>query len=139
MKHILALGLVLSGMGSIAQAITVKENEIVGKTRLVAITEVTLRGKALSILADSKGLSLYTFALDSAGTSKCTGPCLSVWPPQHVPAGEKVLAPFNKIKGNDGQLQLTLEGLPLYHFGDDKRPGDVFGQYPKWDVVAVEK
>src|SRR4029453_15938829 len=33
-----------------------------------------------SILTDSSGWTLYTFANDGPGTSACVGPCASAWP-----------------------------------------------------------
>jgi len=32
------------------------------------------------VLVDSKGMTLYTFAKDSAGKSVCNGQCLANWP-----------------------------------------------------------
>ncbi|MDX6308525.1 MAG: hypothetical protein QOI06_1571 [Nocardioidaceae bacterium] len=32
-------------------------------------------------LTNSKGLSLYMFASDTAGKSSCSGPCVTYWPP----------------------------------------------------------
>ena len=137
MKGISILGLVILASSSLVQAMTVKEGDITGKTNLIGISQASVNGTLESVLTDSSGLSIYTFELDSANVSKCSGSCVSVWPPLHVPAGSAILAPFGKIKGNDGQDQLTLDGFPLYHYSADKKPGDAFGQYPKWNVVIV--
>ena len=138
MKNI--LGLVATGFAvtALAQGLTVKESDIVGKTDLVTIADTTVNGAKESILADKAGMSLYTFELDAAGVSKCSGGCLTEWPPMHVPAGDTVQAPFGTITGNDGQSQLTLNGLPLYHYAGDKAAGNANGEYPKWDVIAVQ-
>jgi predicted lipoprotein with Yx(FWY)xxD motif len=132
---VLCLASLLIGTG--AQAMTVREGDIAGKTDLVAVADNSVNGTKETILTDSSGFSLYTFTMDSSGVSKCTGGCLTEWPPQHVPTGATVTAPFGTIKGNDGQTQLTLNGLPLYHYADDKSPGDAFGEYPNWDVILV--
>jgi predicted lipoprotein with Yx(FWY)xxD motif len=123
---------------TLAQAMTVKEADITHKTDLIAIAKVRVNGRMESILTDKAGLSLYTFELDSVNVSKCSGPCLAEWPSLHVPTGEPVSAPFGTIQGNDGQPQLTLNGLPLYYYDGDKKPGDAFGQYPSWDAVEVK-
>jgi predicted lipoprotein with Yx(FWY)xxD motif len=124
--------------GSVAQAITVKEGDIAGKTNLVAVADASVKGQNETILTDSNGITLYTFERDTANVSNCSGGCLSEWPPQHVPNGVTVQAPFATIKGNDGQTQLTLNGLPLYHYDDDQKPGDTFGEYTGWDVIVIQ-
>jgi predicted lipoprotein with Yx(FWY)xxD motif len=133
-----ALVIAAAWMGSaFAGGITVSEKEITNKTPLVAVADVSLKGVKATILTDDKGISLYTFEIDKAGKSNCSGGCLGEWPPEHVPANTPVAAPFGTIMGNDGKPQLTLNGLPLYHYDDDKKPGDTFGQYPEWDAVLV--
>lgn len=131
----LALGLAAQS----AFALTVKETEVVNKVREVSLQQVRVDDATRTVLADAKGISLYTFDLDSEGKSACSGGCLSVWPPLHVAADAALPAPFGRITGNDGQPQLTLKGLPLYYFRNDKVPGDVNGNYPKWQLITVEK
>jgi len=120
-----------------AGGLTVSEKDITNKTPLIAVADVMLKGAKATILTDDKGMSLYTFEIDKAGKSNCSGGCLTEWPPEHVPAGTAVASPFGTIKGNDGEMQLTLNGMPLYHYDDDKKPGDTFGQYPEWDAILV--
>lgn len=140
MKYIYTLSLTSLLVGSISSyALTVSEAEIIGKTSLISTAEVSLNGNPANIITDGEGLSLYTFQADTEGVSNCSGQCLNEWPPQHVPPGTELPAPFGQIKGNDGLLQLTLKGMPLYHYDDDKKPGDAFGQYPGWDAVLVTK
>jgi predicted lipoprotein with Yx(FWY)xxD motif len=139
MKKFTMLSLMLLGFGSaVSHAITVKESDITGKTDLVLIGTVSLNGETAKILTDADGMSLYTFTQDSSGVSTCKGGCLTEWPPMIVPADKTVAAPFGTIKGNNGKAQLTLNGLPLYHYDDDKKPGDAFGQYPSWDAILIE-
>jgi predicted lipoprotein with Yx(FWY)xxD motif len=139
MQQLKYLGLMGLFIVTGAHALTVQEGDIAGKSSLVAVAQVSVKGRSEAILVDSAGLSLYTFEMDSAGVSACDRDCLVEWPPLHVPAGAAVASPFGTITGNDGQTQLTLEGLPLYHYDDDKRPGDTFGEYPSWDVILVNK
>ena len=63
--------------------------------------------------------------------------CLTEWPPLNV-ANANVPAPFGTIiQGNNGKLQLTVDGLPLYYYDDDKKPGDTTGNYPEWHSIIV--
>lgn len=120
-----------------ASALTVKQGDVVNKVREVTLESVRVGGQPATILADAKGISLYTFDLDVPGKSNCLGGCLTEWPVVHVATDEAIPAPFGKIQGNDGKPQLTLNGLALYYYADDKKPGDVFGDYPKWHPVLV--
>ena len=76
------------------------------------------------ILVDSKGLPLYTYGMDTAGTSNCTGGCASAWPPVAVTgtptyAAGLTASKFSTITRSDGSKQLALNGLPLYTFAAD--------------------
>lgn len=133
------MALVLWAASASAVSMQISEGEIKGKTTLAVAADRQVNGKAQRILVDSAGLALYTFAVDKTNVSNCSGNCLNTWPPQIVPANVKVLPPFGTIQGNNRQLQLTLKGMPLYHYDDDKRPGDVFGQYPQWDTFIITK
>jgi predicted lipoprotein with Yx(FWY)xxD motif len=137
MNRTVLISLLFMAAGSMANAMTVTEGQITGKSNLIAVADISVNGKAESILTDSNGFSLYTFEQDAAGVSQCSGACLTEWPPEHAPAGSTVTAPFDTIKGNDGQPQLTLNGLPLYHYSSDTKPGEAFGQYPGWDAIVV--
>jgi len=85
-----------------------------------------------SHLADGKGFTLYTFTKDTAGTSACTGPCESKWPPFQ----QKGVSPgpgldpksFGSIDRPGGGQQTTYRGMPLYRYSGDKAPGDTKGQ-----------
>jgi predicted lipoprotein with Yx(FWY)xxD motif len=129
----------LASQAAMAVTLTVKEADVVNKIREVSLNSVRLKGGQATILADAKGISVYTFDLDTNGVSNCKGGCLKEWPVMHVDAAETIVAPFGKIMGNDGKLQLTLNAQPLYYYNDDKKPGDVFGDYPKWHPITVTK
>jgi predicted lipoprotein with Yx(FWY)xxD motif len=86
-------------------------------------------------LADKNGLTLYTFNKDAANASTCTGTCLQAWPPYGP--GISASGTFNMpmlpvnvgtIKGNNGMIQFTWKGMPLYYFAQDKKSGDALGQ-----------
>ncbi|MGC3995559.1 MAG: hypothetical protein QM779_15810 [Propionicimonas sp.] len=97
-----------------------------------ATLALTLADTSLgSILVDGKGMTLYMFTKDSAGTSACSGQCLVAWPPLlgSPTAGSGVddskLGSFTRT---DGTTQATYNGWPLYYWQSDTKPGDVSGQ-----------
>ena len=88
-----------------------------------------------NFLVDDQGRTLYLFTNDTqnSGASTCTDDCLVEWPPVIVPAtptaGEGVDASLlDTITRDDGTLQVTYNGWPLYYFADDLAPGDINGQ-----------
>jgi predicted lipoprotein with Yx(FWY)xxD motif len=99
-----------------------------------AVELKTASSSAGKIVVDAKGISLYFFTKDvkDSGTSACTGGCLTAWRPAlttaATPSAEGVTGPLGTITTPDGAKQLTLNGLPLYYYAKDKKPGDVTGQ-----------
>jgi predicted lipoprotein with Yx(FWY)xxD motif len=103
-------------------------------------------GSAGTILvAASNDMTLYNFSKDTkdSGTSACTGGCLQTWPALTVPAGQTPVA-GDGVTGklgtitrtDDGSIQVTYNGLPLYFFKNDKAPGDLNGVYENWMTVS---
>lgn len=86
-----------------------------------------------TILADSKGLTLYRYAKDTTpGKSACYDGCATAWPPLTT-TGTATLAAgvpgtLGTITRTDGKKQVTYNGLPLYLFAKDKDAGDAYGQ-----------
>jgi predicted lipoprotein with Yx(FWY)xxD motif len=108
-------------------------------------TVMTATAGGQTILVDgSNGMTVYTFASDVAGSgrSACTGNCLVIWPPLTVRAGTTptagpgVTGTLGTITTDDGSVQVTYQGLPLYFYDGDKAPGDTNGNYPGWNLVA---
>src|SRR6266540_984859 len=86
-----------------------------------------------SALVDGNGMSLYAFSLDTNGTSACAADCAAEWVPlasQGAPvAGDGVDATLlGTITRDDGTMQVTYNGHPLYTFVDDTASGDANGQ-----------
>jgi predicted lipoprotein with Yx(FWY)xxD motif len=106
-----------------------------------------------TVLTDPNGWSLYAFALDTPGVSSYCTPvtalpngnvadCEALWPPLMVadtpvaPAG--LNASLATIQRDNGSLQVTLDGWPLYTFSRDTAPGDVTGEGAgdgRWSVA----
>jgi predicted lipoprotein with Yx(FWY)xxD motif len=115
---------------------------------LVAAVAATAGGTKLTVhktpigkvVANSAGLTLYIFRKDShsPGHSKsaCYGACASVWRPL-LTSGKPVAGPglekslLGTTKRTDGKLQVTYKGYPLYHYTDDKKPGQTEGEGSK--------
>lgn len=82
-----------------------------------------------NFLTDTKGMTLYTFDKDTKNQSNCTGGCVTKWPPFVAPAVVPANLPADilEIKRDNGLMQYTYKGMPLYYFATDKKPGDTLG------------
>jgi predicted lipoprotein with Yx(FWY)xxD motif len=86
----------------------------------------------VTVLTDSKGLTLYLFAPDSSTKSVCYGTCASYWPPVYgkptVASGVSgVTGKLGTINRSDGTVQATYNGHPLYTYIGDKSAGQASG------------
>jgi len=94
----------------------------------------TSSGTLGMFLTGPNGLTLYTKSGDTATSSTCTGQCATSWPPLTVTAGQQVTGgtgvtgTFATLTRADGSTQVTYNGLPLYYWVQDTKPGDVTGQ-----------
>ena len=93
---------------------------------------VTANGKSLTVLADSKGLTLYYFTPDTSGTVTCTASCAALWPPLLSPSGAPTSASMlpgtlSVLNGANGQ-QARYNGHPLYTYSKDGDAGDAYGE-----------
>ncbi len=84
-------------------------------------------------LADASGRTLYVFDRDTINVSNCTGQCAENWPPLTVEsadalsAAEGIPGMLGTIEREDGTLQVTYNGWPLYYWSRDEAAGDVSG------------
>jgi len=113
------LGVGLANAGGPAAA-AVRATEVVLKTADIG---------GVTVLTNSRGLTLYLFAPDTPTTSRCTGSCADYWPPVFgIPtAGPGVTGRLGTIKRPDGSLQATYDGHPLYTYIGDSGPGRASG------------
>ncbi len=109
-----------------------------------ATVEAKPVGTAGTVLVDGDdGMTVYIFTKDvkDSGKSACSGDCLATWPALTVAAGATptggtgVTGKLGTITRDDGTLQVTYNGLPLYYFKNDKAPGDANGIYANWEAV----
>jgi predicted lipoprotein with Yx(FWY)xxD motif len=81
-----------------------------------------------TVLTNSKGFTLYSFALDTSTKSNCNGTCATNWPPVKGSVTEPgIKGTFGTIKRSDGSTQATFDGHPLYTFTADTSPGQAKG------------
>lgn len=87
------------------------------------------------VVVGPEGLSLYMFEPDpnDGSESVCTGGCADAWPPltvedeSAIATGDGISGSVGTVERDDGTLQVTLNGWPLYYFQGDSAPGDVSG------------
>jgi predicted lipoprotein with Yx(FWY)xxD motif len=108
------------------------------------VATATIGGQSL-LVAASNHMTLYQFGKDAAGsgTSACTAACITRWPALTIPAGSSASAGSiggtwgTIVRSDGGGTQVTYNGLPLYFFSGDSKPGDTNGNYPEWTPVSV--
>lgn len=96
-----------------------------------------------TVLVDAKGLTLYRLSGEHAGKWICTSTaCLQLWHPLTMRAGAAPsgsVGSLGTVKRPGGMMQVTVKGMPLYTFVQDKSPGDAKGQGIKdvgiWNAV----
>ncbi len=105
---------------------------------------VTVNGKSVTALADSKGLTLYYFTPDTSGDVACTASCAANWPPLLSPSGAPASASslpgkLSVLNGANGQ-QVLYNGHPLYIYSKDGDAGDAYGEGVggKWFVATPD-
>jgi len=105
-----------------------------------------IRTRAGTVLASSRGLTLYYYAEDKPGSGKsmCTGSCATAWPPLaapvKAPAGVRLPGRLRTITRPNGLKQVTLNGYPLYLYVGDKAPGQATGNGigGAWHVIKIK-
>ena len=83
----------------------------------------------VTVLTNSKGFTLYSFAPDTPTASRCYGSCAAYWPPVTgtAPASPGLPGRIGTITRTGGTRQLTYNGHPLYTYIADTAPGQANG------------
>lgn len=98
--------------------------------------EASRAGELDPVVVNGAGFTLYRFDNDTANPSKsnCNGDCAKKWPPVTVAKGGRIFvsgvrkSAVGVVKRDDGRLQVTIGGWPVYRFSNDAKPGDTNGQ-----------
>ncbi len=81
-----------------------------------------------TVLTNSQGFTLYSFALDTSTKANCNGTCATNWPPvKGSVTAPGIKGTFGTITRSDGSTQATFDGHPLYTFAADTSPGQAKG------------
>ena len=103
-----------------------------GQSGAMKSVNVASNPKLGSILVDAQGRTLYLFQKDTGGKSSCSGSCASAWPPAVTTTSPKAgsgvsASKLGTVKREDGTMQVTYAGHPLYTYTADTSPGEVTG------------
>lgn len=104
-----------------------------GATHAAASIRTASAASVGTYLTDASGRALYMFERDRKNASMCTGACAKAWPPFAASAPASAdssvrAAMVGTISRSDGGTQATYNGMPLYYYEDDEKPGDITGQ-----------
>lgn len=134
-------GLALGSVVLVLAACSGSSKSASSATTSVTSTPVTSVSMTVSIgttklgrvLVNSAGRTLYMYDKDTGGFSKCSGACVTVWPPLVVTGpptfGAGLSASmFSTITRSEGTKQLVVDGHPLYTYSGDTKAGDTTGQ-----------
>ncbi len=112
----------------------------------VTVATATVDGKPTKILADARGLALYSLSSEKAGASACTGGCAQAWPPLlstgRPTAPSSVPGKLTVVHTANG-AQVAYNGHLLYRYAGDTKPGQANGDDQKgpaggeWYVVTI--
>jgi predicted lipoprotein with Yx(FWY)xxD motif len=91
-----------------------------------AVVQTKTNSSVGSYLANSSGSALYTYGLDTSGTSNCSGSCLYSWPAYAALSSSALPTNVTIINRSDGGKQYAYKSMPLYTFSGDS-PGQVTG------------
>jgi predicted lipoprotein with Yx(FWY)xxD motif len=87
------------------------------------------KAKVGSVIVDAQGRTLYRFTAEAQGLPMCTGACVGTWPPALAATASGLPKHVSTVKRpDDGKLQLTYDGHPLYRYAGDRSEADAKGE-----------
>ncbi|HEY7618884.1 MAG TPA: hypothetical protein VH834_03885 [Solirubrobacteraceae bacterium] len=110
-----------------------------GASAAKAIVSSAQKAKVGDVIVDAQGRTLYRFTAEAQGRPVCTGACVSTWLPATVASATRLPAHVATVKRDDGALQLTYNGHPLYRYAGDSSPADANGEGVggQWYVIKA--
>ncbi|MET0558922.1 MAG: hypothetical protein ABW065_09675 [Solirubrobacterales bacterium] len=117
-------------LASLAVALPAAGSNAAASTAKVVAKEVDSAALSKTVLANTRGRTLYTLSAEKNGRFICTASCLSSWHPLVVSASVKPTGPIRlgTIKRPEGKTQVTFKGRPLYSFSGDTKSGEANGE-----------
>jgi predicted lipoprotein with Yx(FWY)xxD motif len=111
---------------------------------LIHTASMKVGDKTLTVLKNTKGLTLYYFTPDTATKVACTAGCATNWPPLLATSGTPTSNPvlpgqLTVLSGANGN-QVLYNGHPLYTYSKDGDAGNALGQGVggKWFVATPD-
>jgi predicted lipoprotein with Yx(FWY)xxD motif len=133
---VLIVGLAVAACGS-----SNDNAKTAGGATAKAIVSSAEKPKVGDVIVDAQGRTLYRFTAEAQGRPVCTGACVSTWPPATVAGATGLPAHVATVKRDDGALQLTYDGHPLYRYAGDSSPADANGEGVggQWFVIKAAR
>ncbi len=110
---------------------------------VIQTANITLQGKATTVLTTAQGRTLYYFTPDTATKTACTGSCIASWPPllfqgSGTPTASPALPGTLSVVTSANGPQVAYQAHQLYTFKGDTAPGQANGQGKggKWFVAT---
>jgi predicted lipoprotein with Yx(FWY)xxD motif len=102
----------------------------------ITVTSASNSQLGEQIAVDAQGRTLYALSPETTRHLLCkSSKCLKFWPPLTVrsskaklKAGPGVHGHLAILRRSNGVLQVTLGGMPLYHYSGDHAKGEANGQ-----------
>jgi predicted lipoprotein with Yx(FWY)xxD motif len=101
-----------------------------GSAVTIKTATMTVKGKALTVLVNSQGMTLYYRTSDTT-SSVCSGGCASAWPPvlsTSTPSSVTTLPGTLSVLTDANGSQVSYNGHPLYTYAGDTAPGQINGE-----------
>jgi predicted lipoprotein with Yx(FWY)xxD motif len=101
-----------------------------GSAITIKTATLTVGGKAMTVLTNTQGLTLYYRTSDTP-TSVCSGGCASAWHPvlsTSMPSVSTTLPGTFSLLNDANGSQVAYNGHPLYTYSGDSASGQANGQ-----------
>ena len=120
------------GKGGTGTSTAAAEKPTPGAEAGAAVLTVASAPKVGRVLVDAEGFTVYDFHKDKGTKSSCYGGCAKVWPPVITVGAPQTgegasSSKLGTTKREDGTVQVTYAGHPLYTYTADKKPGEANG------------
>lgn len=119
-----------SGCGRYCGSASTPTPATTGAAVTLKTATMTVKGKSITALVTSSGMTLYYNTSDTT-SSVCSGGCASAWPPvvsTSAPGSVATLPGTLSLLTDANGSQVTYNGHPLYTYSGDSAPGQINGE-----------